>query len=170
MLDATLAAFFANDFGERADLGFVDVSYLEACRVHFVSSAHTAYEGDARRGSAFDKQKLGGYCVERVDRVVEGSKVKLVGRVGQEEALNSVYLAGRVNSRNACAHRINLGLPNGFVGSQHLAVDIGFTHYVFVHDGQVPHACARECFSAYAAHAAQAKYGYVCVRKRLNCA
>mgnify|MGYP000906864901 FL=1 len=77
------------------------------------------------------------------------------------EFLNTMHVAGGVNTGNTLAHGLHLGLTHRGIECVNLPVDVGFGNVVQVDQRKAPNAAARQCFGCPGADAADTDNGDV---------
>ena len=159
--DAAGAQLLAYHPGQGAALSFRQVGDAEQAGVQLVACAQGGDDGDAPGEGGLDQIQFAGHQVDAVHNVVQ----RLVEEVLPPPRLILLRPDGeaavRIDVADTVGHGLGLGLAQGGAGGLHLAVQVGQTHRVVVHQREGAHAGAGQGLGAPASHAAQTEHGHV---------
>ena len=157
MLHAPAAQLLAHNAGQGADGGLAEVGDLQPGGVQLVAGAQGADDGGPSGPALQDQIQLPGDSVDAVHHVVVGFEIELIPGLREVKGLVGVDLNIRVDVPDPGRGGLDLGLTQGAVQGEDLAVEIGAGHPVVVDEVQSPHAGPGQGLDDVAPHAPQPK-------------
>ena len=166
MLNPTLPQFPPHDLCQRTDRGLTDICDPESSRIKLVPCTHRADHGCARFLCLADQLQLPGHCVNGIDHIIVGGKVKLARCLRQIKRAVYIHARFRINFQNALPRSVDLVLSNRPMRCNDLAVQIGQTDLVAVNQVQLSDSASRQCLNDISSDPANAKYRHTAMRER----
>ena len=99
-----------------------NIGNLKFGRIHLVAGAHAADYGHACCLSSHNNGNFCSHGVHRIHHIIILIKIKLMGVFGQKEALVNMHLSLWIDGMDALRHHLHLGLANGGMGCDNLAI------------------------------------------------
>jgi hypothetical protein len=85
-----------------------------------------------------------------------------------EEALDRIQLDRRIDRPQAFSHDRDLGLAKLTIQRMHLAIGVGYTHFVGVYQCEVAHTATRQRFGGPRTHATDADHTDMALRQLVH--
>ena len=147
----------AHHAGQGTALHLPKLRHLYLGRIHFERSTHGREKLARAFGGVQNKVYLVLETVNGVDDVVVGLELELLGVLGGINLLHRIDLSLWIDLQKAFLQHLHLDHSHCFGGGLQLPVDIGDTHAVAVHDGEVTDAASHQTLGAPTAHAPHAE-------------
>ena len=159
--DATAAQFLPHDTGQRAAAGLGDVRHPQQGGVQLVAGPQRRQDGDASGHGLLDQIQLAGHQIDAVGNVVILGGEEILPMGGVVGGADGVDDGAGGDVPATAGGDLRLGLAHGGVEGAELAVDVGDTDGVLIHQRQLTYAGAGQDLGGIAAHAAQTEHGHM---------
>ena len=154
--------FPAKRGSEWASLHFPEFGHRYARGVHFQGCAHRGIElgvtASHSLGGIQYEQGLIGERVYRIDHIIVIREIVITGRGSRVEAMNGRNVGLGVNVEQTALHHLDLDLAYGSGECRHLAVDIGYSHAIGIHNGEMGDTGAHKSLGCPASDTSHAEY------------